>query len=111
MTRPPAPPSSPHSPTKTPKRSCRTDTTTCFLTPAAIFRCRSLTLPPVALLINHFIDGTGLPGGLALDGSNHVFVSYRLGVEGRVGEYDATTGAPINASLITGLSSTFHQVV
>src|SRR4051812_15162950 len=31
-----------------------------------------------ALLINHFIDGTGLPGGLALDGSNHVFVSYRL---------------------------------
>jgi hypothetical protein len=42
---------------------------------------------------------TGLSGiGLALDGSNHLFVAN--GNINRVGEYDATTGAAINAKRV-----------
>jgi hypothetical protein len=52
-----------------------------------------------------FINGQGLNGplGLALDGNNHLFVSYGTGTAGMVGEYDATTGATINSALVSGL--------
>jgi hypothetical protein len=42
-------------------------------------------------------------GGLVLDALNHLFVSDTYA--NTVGEYDATTGAAINAAFITGLNS------
>jgi PEP-CTERM motif len=61
----------------------------------------------------NFINGQGLnnPDGLALDANNHLFVSNRVApffggppLPGSVGEYDATTGATINAPFIQGLN-------
>jgi hypothetical protein len=48
-------------------------------------------------------QGLGDPSGLALDGKNHLFVSNANtanGTLGAVGEYDATTGATINAAFV-----------
>ena len=39
-------------------------------------------------------------GGMAFDGSGHLFVTNYFG--GAVGEYDATTGATINAAFVSG---------
>src|SRR5262249_21190076 len=50
------------------------------------------------------INPTFIPGpvyGMTLDDNNHLFVDNGSAI----GEYDATTGAAINANLITGLSN------
>jgi hypothetical protein len=50
--------------------------------------------------------GSYNPGALTVS-NNHLYVGYWVnisGYEGTVGEYDATTGVPINATLITGFS-------
>ena len=54
-----------------------------------------------ATLNAHFISmGLVGPGGLALDGNNHLFVtSDNINT---VGEFDATTGATINPTFING---------
>ncbi len=49
------------------------------------------------------IPGLTTPYGLAVSGGNLFVASGSLG-NGRIGEYDATSGAAINANLISGLS-------
>ena len=50
----------------------------------------------------NFVAGLDFPFGLALDGSNHLFVCNDAG--GTVGEYDAATGATINATFISSVN-------
>ena len=45
------------------------------------------------------ISGVSYPYALGLDGNNHLFVGHFFAT---VGEYDATTGATINANFING---------
>jgi len=58
------------------------------------------------------ISGLTGPVGIALSGSN-LFVSGGASGSGngKIGEYDATTGTPINAALITGLSAPYGIAV
>jgi hypothetical protein len=61
-----------------------------------------------------FITGLSFPNGLAVAGNTLFMTIYGYPgyggphgtgtLTGLVGEYDATTGAPINANLVTGLS-------
>src|SRR5204862_28706 len=55
-----------------------------------------------------FIPGPnalGATSALALDGSNHLFV---LDLNGRVGQYDATTGATINETFLPRSGTSTH---
>ena len=55
--------------------------------------------------------GLQSPFAIAVLGNN-LFVTYYTGQNHyAVGEYDATTGAAINANLITGLNTTFGLTV
>jgi len=79
-----------------------------YLTNGGTSQAGGFNLSPLTL--NLLISGLDLPDGIAQSGSNLFVANACSGIPGptcgmgTIGEYDATTGVPINAALVSGLS-------